>query len=155
MPYKSQAACHRGGKDIRTTGRDCASPPCKESGTVGLASALGLTPGLLLWLLFLLLPLLLLGVALLHLLGLLLVALFDLLPSCVTGVLLGEPLVVLLLSLLELLMLLLLSGVELVLLLLVFLVLPGVARLRRCWAIVRRNFLGVRERGTVGIVSTI
>ena len=66
----------------------------KELGTVGLAPTFGLAVGLL----FLLLALLLLGVALFHLLGLLLVTLFDLLPSCVIGILLREPLVFLLLS---------------------------------------------------------
>jgi hypothetical protein len=139
----------------------------KELGTVGLAVGLapilGLTPRLL----FLLLPLLLLYVALFHLLGLLLVALFDLLPSCVIGILLGEALavlllpscvigillgealVVLLLSLHELLMFLFLFPVELVLLLLVFLILPGIARLRRSRPIVRRNVPGVTERRTI------
>ena len=109
----------------------------------------------MLWLLFLLHLLLLLDMALLELLGLLLVLLFDLLPSCFIGILLGEALVVLLLFLLELLMLLLLFGVELVLLLLVFLVLPGIAGVRRSRPIVRRNFPGMRERGTVGIVYRV
>jgi hypothetical protein len=133
------------------------SPAGKESRTAGLASAVGLRALLLLLarLLFFLHALLLLGVALLELLGLLLVALFDLLPSCVIGILLGQALVVLLLFLLELLMFLLLFVVELVLLLLVFLVLPGIARVRRSRPIVRRNLLGVRERGTVGVVHRI
>jgi hypothetical protein len=116
-----------------------------------LASASRLIP----WLLSLLHLLLLLSVALLHLLGLLLVLLFHLLPSCVIGILLRQALVVLLLLLLELLMLLLLFGVKLALLLLVFLVQLGIARVHRSRPIVRRNFVSVRERGAVGIVSRV
>ena len=123
-----------------------------QSRTPRLASAFGL---LLLWLLSLLHPLLLFGVALFHLLGLLLVTLFDLLPSCFIGILLGQALVVLLLSLLESLMLLILFGVELVLLLPVFLVKPLIPGVRWTRSIVRRNFLGVTVRRTIGIHSGV
>lgn len=117
--------------------------------------AAGFSTGLVRWLLFLLHVLLLLYVALLQLLRLLLVALLDLLSSCVIGILLGEPLVVLLLFLLELLMVMFLFGVEPVLLLLVFLVESGVAGVRRSRSLVTRNFLGVSEGRTVGIIPRV
>ena len=88
-------------------------------------------------------------------LGLLLVALLDLLPFWFRGILPGEALVVLLLFLLDLLMVLFLFGVEFVLLLPVFLVDLGIARVRRSRSLVRRNFLGVREGWTAGIVSRV
>src|SRR5579859_933593 len=52
-------------------------------------------------------------------------------------------------------MLLRLFGVKLVLLLAVFLVEPGIARVRRSWPIVRRDFLGMSERWTIGSASGI
>jgi hypothetical protein len=109
----------------------------------------------LLWLLFLLHLLLLLDMALLELLGLLLVLLFDLLPSCFIGILLGEALVVLLLFLLKLMDLLVLLLIELLLLLLVFLVHLGIAGVRRSGLLVRRNFLGVSDGRTIGIVCRV
>lgn len=99
--------------------------------------------------------LLLLRVALLGLLGLLLVALFDLLPSGVIGILLRQTLVFLLLFLLEPLVLVFLFGVELVLLLLVFPVPVRITRVWRSRPVVRRNFLGMTVRRTIGSDSGI
>lgn len=123
----------------------------QQSRTSRLASAVGLA----LWLLFLLQPLFLLRVALLHLLSLLLVALLELLPSRFIGILLRKALVLLLLFLLELLMLLFLFGVEPVLLLAVSLIDLRIACVRRSRPIVRRNFLGMTEGLTVGIASGV
>lgn len=110
-------------------------PPCRRLLVVGGRGSVAR-----LWRLH---PLLLLCVPLLHLLCLLLVFLLHLLLSRLIRALLLQTLVLLILPLLKLLMFLLLLVVYLLLLLLHSLVLLRIARVRRSWALVRRDVVRV------------